>query len=87
VTSSAAEDRPRRRRSAFADAAALRHFELELLEPDIQLPPPFAAEPAGPPRPSAHADGAARRRDDDAEGTVLDLPLPSRSPSSAPRAA
>jgi hypothetical protein len=58
---------PRGRRSAFTDAAALRHFESELLESDIQLPPRSAAEPAGPRR-SAHAEGAALRHTEDDDG-------------------
>ena len=87
MTSSAADDRPQPRRSAIADAAALRHFESELVESDIQLPPPFASEAAGPPRPSAHAEGAALRCAEDDDGAVIELPQRSRSPRSGRRAA
>lgn len=42
--------------------AALRCCEFELMDADVQLPPPFAAaETAGPPRRDAQAEAAALR--------------------------
>src|SRR4051794_39048637 len=50
------------RRCAGADAAALRHCESELMDADVQLPPPFAAtEAADAPQRCAHAEAAALR--------------------------
>jgi hypothetical protein len=50
------------RRFASAGLAALRRFESELIDADVQVPPPFAAaEAAGRPRCCAHAEAAALR--------------------------
>jgi hypothetical protein len=49
-------------RCASAGATALRHCESELMDADVQVPPPFAAaEGAGLPRRCAHAEAAALR--------------------------
>lgn len=60
MASSSPERPARPRRSALADAAALRHGAPAVWD-DIQLPPRFAAAPPGLPRPCAHAEAAALR--------------------------
>jgi hypothetical protein len=49
-------------RRASAGVVALRRCESELMDADVEVPPPFAAaEATGAPRRCAHADAAALR--------------------------
>jgi hypothetical protein len=50
-------------RGRRAGTTALREFEAEWSETDVQVPPPFAAaaDAGGPPRRCAHAEAAVLR--------------------------